>query len=144
MPHHKIHFIGLFVVVWIFFFFLIWKAQFCPLVAQWKKYIRQLYTSRCVTLILCNNGTLIFQIFFMLFFSVDVVLHSCFTHSKDTHIGLKLTQNQIFFPPLVDLSDLVQLTGSLKRLGSSHPVSSHLRVLHSPLSSGLNPEGIYV
>uniref|UniRef100_A0A1A8SM87 Ras association (RalGDS/AF-6) domain family (N-terminal) member 8 n=2 Tax=Nothobranchius rachovii TaxID=451742 RepID=A0A1A8SM87_9TELE len=40
--------------------------------------------------------------------------------------------------------DLVQLTGSLKRPGSSHPMSSPLRVLHSPLSSGLNPEGIYV
>ncbi|XP_017278457.1 ras association domain-containing protein 8 [Kryptolebias marmoratus] len=40
--------------------------------------------------------------------------------------------------------DLVQLTGSLKRPGSSHPVSGHLRVLHSPLTSGLNPEGIYV
>ncbi len=41
-------------------------------------------------------------------------------------------------------SDLVPLTGSLKRPVSSHPMSSHLRVLHSPLSSGLNPEGIYV
>nr|XP_046249685.1 ras association domain-containing protein 8 isoform X2 [Scatophagus argus] len=40
--------------------------------------------------------------------------------------------------------DLVPLTGSLKRPVSSHPMSSHLRVLHSPLSSGLNPEGIYV
>uniref|UniRef100_A0A3Q3EUF6 Ras association domain family member 8a n=1 Tax=Kryptolebias marmoratus TaxID=37003 RepID=A0A3Q3EUF6_KRYMA len=41
-------------------------------------------------------------------------------------------------------NNLVQLTGSLKRPGSSHPVSGHLRVLHSPLTSGLNPEGIYV
>ncbi|XP_022610054.1 ras association domain-containing protein 8-like isoform X1 [Seriola dumerili] len=40
--------------------------------------------------------------------------------------------------------DLVPLSGSLKRPVSSHPMSSHLRVLHSPLSSGLNPEGIYV
>ncbi|KAG8012540.1 Ras association domain-containing protein 8 [Nibea albiflora] len=40
--------------------------------------------------------------------------------------------------------ELVPLTGSLKRPVSSHPISSHLRVLHSPLSSGLNPEGIYV
>lgn len=40
--------------------------------------------------------------------------------------------------------DLVPLTGSLKRPVSSHSMSSHLRVLHSPLSSGLNPEGIYV
>ncbi|KAM9753094.1 ras association domain-containing protein 8 isoform 1-T4 [Menidia menidia] len=40
--------------------------------------------------------------------------------------------------------DLVPLTGSLKRPVSSHAISSHLRVLHSPLSSGLNPEGIYV
>ncbi|XP_071381190.1 ras association domain-containing protein 8 isoform X2 [Centroberyx affinis] len=40
--------------------------------------------------------------------------------------------------------DLVPLTGSLKRPVSSHPMSGHLRVLHSPLSSGLNPEGIYV
>ncbi|XP_034541336.1 ras association domain-containing protein 8 isoform X3 [Notolabrus celidotus] len=40
--------------------------------------------------------------------------------------------------------DLVPLTGSLKRPVSSHQMSSHLRVLHSPLSSGLNPEGIYV
>ncbi|XP_044050826.1 ras association domain-containing protein 8 isoform X2 [Siniperca chuatsi] len=40
--------------------------------------------------------------------------------------------------------DLVPLSGSLKRPASSHPMSSHLRVLHSPLSSGLNPEGIYV
>ncbi|XP_044212801.1 ras association domain-containing protein 8 isoform X1 [Thunnus albacares] len=40
--------------------------------------------------------------------------------------------------------DLVPLSGSLKRPVSLHPMSSHLRVLHSPLSSGLNPEGIYV
>ncbi|KAM8750658.1 ras association domain-containing protein 8 isoform 2-T2 [Acanthopagrus schlegelii] len=40
--------------------------------------------------------------------------------------------------------DLVPLTGSLKRPVSSHPMSGHLRVLHNPLSSGLNPEGIYV
>ncbi|XP_029008245.1 ras association domain-containing protein 8 [Betta splendens] len=40
--------------------------------------------------------------------------------------------------------DLGPLTGSLKRPVSSQPVPSHLRVLHSPLSSGLNPEGIYV
>uniref|UniRef100_A0A3B4V1V8 Ras association domain family member 8 n=1 Tax=Seriola dumerili TaxID=41447 RepID=A0A3B4V1V8_SERDU len=38
----------------------------------------------------------------------------------------------------------IPLSGSLKRPVSSHPMSSHLRVLHSPLSSGLNPEGIYV
>ncbi|CAL1595690.1 unnamed protein product [Knipowitschia caucasica] len=35
--------------------------------------------------------------------------------------------------------DLVPLGGSLKR-----PSPGHLRVLQSPLSSGLNPEGIYV
>ncbi|XP_061628756.1 ras association domain-containing protein 8 isoform X2 [Phyllopteryx taeniolatus] len=40
--------------------------------------------------------------------------------------------------------DLVPLTGSLKRPVSLQPLSSHLRVLKSPLSSGLNPEGIYV
>ncbi|XP_061578132.1 ras association domain-containing protein 8 [Cololabis saira] len=41
-------------------------------------------------------------------------------------------------------ADLVPMTGSLKRPVSSHLMSSHLRVLHSSLSSGLNPEGIYV
>ncbi|XP_075945963.1 ras association domain-containing protein 8 [Anarhichas minor] len=41
-------------------------------------------------------------------------------------------------------SNLVPLTGSLKRPVSSHHMSSHLRILHSPLTSGLNPEGIYV
>ncbi|XP_029951180.1 ras association domain-containing protein 8 [Salarias fasciatus] len=40
--------------------------------------------------------------------------------------------------------DLVPLTGSLKRPVSSHQKSGHLRVLQSPLSSALNPEGIYV
>ncbi|XP_068579518.1 ras association domain-containing protein 8 isoform X2 [Cebidichthys violaceus] len=40
--------------------------------------------------------------------------------------------------------DLVPLSGSLKRPVSSHPMSSHLRILHSPLTSSLNPEGIYV
>nr|XP_040024236.1 ras association domain-containing protein 8 isoform X1 [Gasterosteus aculeatus aculeatus]XP_040024238.1 ras association domain-containing protein 8 isoform X1 [Gasterosteus aculeatus aculeatus] len=40
--------------------------------------------------------------------------------------------------------DLVPLSGSLKRPVSSHAKSSHLRILHSPLTSGLNPEGIYV
>ncbi|XP_040024239.2 ras association domain-containing protein 8 isoform X2 [Gasterosteus aculeatus] len=40
--------------------------------------------------------------------------------------------------------DLVPLSGSLKRPVSSHTKSSHLRILHSPLTSGLNPEGIYV
>ncbi|XP_019934896.1 ras association domain-containing protein 8 isoform X2 [Paralichthys olivaceus] len=38
----------------------------------------------------------------------------------------------------------VPLTGSLKRPVSTHPMSGHLRVLHNPLTSGLNPEGIYV
>lgn len=45
---------------------------------------------------------------------------------------------------MFSFSDLVPLSGSLKRPVSSHPMSSHLRVLHSPHSSGLNPEGIYV
>ncbi|KAM7414322.1 hypothetical protein PAMA_019239 [Pampus argenteus] len=40
--------------------------------------------------------------------------------------------------------DLIPLSGSLKRPISLHPMSGHLRVLHSPHSSGLNPEGIYV
>uniref|UniRef100_A0A8C8IDS7 Ras-associating domain-containing protein n=1 Tax=Oncorhynchus tshawytscha TaxID=74940 RepID=A0A8C8IDS7_ONCTS len=40
------------------------------------------------------------------------------------------------------LNDLVPLSGSLKRPVSSMP--GHLRVLQSPLTSGLNPEGIYV
>uniref|UniRef100_A0A4W5KE69 Ras association domain family member 8 n=1 Tax=Hucho hucho TaxID=62062 RepID=A0A4W5KE69_9TELE len=38
--------------------------------------------------------------------------------------------------------NLVPLSGSLKRPVSSMP--GHLRVLQSPLTSGLNPEGIYV
>ncbi|CDQ78508.1 unnamed protein product [Oncorhynchus mykiss] len=39
-------------------------------------------------------------------------------------------------------TDLVPLSSSLKRPVSSMP--GHLRVLQSPLTSGLNPEGIYV
>ncbi|CAI5664582.1 unnamed protein product [Oreochromis niloticus] len=39
---------------------------------------------------------------------------------------------------------IVPLSGSLKRPVSTHPMPNHLRALHSPLSSGLNPEGIYV
>lgn len=50
----------------------------------------------------------------------------------------------IFFLFIFPRSDVVLLTGSLKRPVASRPASSHLRVLHSPLSSGLNPEGIYV
>ncbi|TDH09925.1 hypothetical protein EPR50_G00090480 [Perca flavescens] len=42
------------------------------------------------------------------------------------------------------VSDLVPLSGSLKRPVSSHTMSSHLRLLQSPLTSGLNPGGIYV
>ncbi|KAL0968454.1 hypothetical protein UPYG_G00267110 [Umbra pygmaea] len=41
-------------------------------------------------------------------------------------------------------TDLVPLSGSLRRPVSSHQMPSHFRVLHSPLMSGLNPEGIYV
>ncbi|RVE72030.1 hypothetical protein OJAV_G00057540 [Oryzias javanicus] len=41
-------------------------------------------------------------------------------------------------------ADSVPLTGSLKRPVASHLTSSHLRVLQNSLSSGLNPEGIYV
>ncbi|XP_014003733.1 ras association domain-containing protein 8 isoform X2 [Salmo salar] len=41
-------------------------------------------------------------------------------------------------------TDLVPMSGSLKRPVSFHPMPGHLRVLHSPLTSGLNPEGIYV
>ncbi|XP_030222033.1 ras association domain-containing protein 8 [Gadus morhua] len=40
--------------------------------------------------------------------------------------------------------ELGALCGSLKRPLYSHPVPGRLRVLHSPLKSGLNPEGIYV
>uniref|UniRef100_A0A3P8SEW5 Ras association domain family member 8 n=1 Tax=Amphiprion percula TaxID=161767 RepID=A0A3P8SEW5_AMPPE len=46
--------------------------------------------------------------------------------------------------PTEDESTHIPLTGSLKRPVSSHSMSGHLRVLQSPLSSGLNPEGIYV
>ncbi|TSK45833.1 Ras association domain-containing protein 8 [Bagarius yarrelli] len=35
-------------------------------------------------------------------------------------------------------------TGSLKRPGLSHTLGVNLRVLHSPITSALNPEGIYV
>ncbi|XP_077453296.1 ras association domain-containing protein 8 [Stigmatopora argus] len=40
--------------------------------------------------------------------------------------------------------DVIPLTGSLKRPVSLQPLSGHLRVLKSALSSSLNPEGIYV
>nr|XP_061813171.1 ras association domain-containing protein 8-like isoform X1 [Nerophis lumbriciformis] len=40
--------------------------------------------------------------------------------------------------------ELIPLTGSLKRPVSLQPLSGHLRVLKSPFSSSLNPEGIYV
>ncbi|KAM8890769.1 ras association domain-containing protein 8 isoform 2-T3 [Spinachia spinachia] len=46
--------------------------------------------------------------------------------------------------PSAHVIDLVPLSGSLKRPVSSHAMSSHLRILRSPLASGLNPEGIYV
>ncbi|KAJ3596676.1 hypothetical protein NHX12_003080 [Muraenolepis orangiensis] len=36
------------------------------------------------------------------------------------------------------------LCGSLKRPLYTHPVPGRLRVIHGPLKSGLNPEGIYV
>lgn len=35
-------------------------------------------------------------------------------------------------------------SGSLKRPGSSRQLPSNLRILQNPLSSGFNPEGIYV
>ncbi|KAL7868095.1 hypothetical protein SRHO_G00094790 [Serrasalmus rhombeus] len=41
-------------------------------------------------------------------------------------------------------TDFVALTGSLKRPSPSHTVGVNLRVLHSPITSSLNPEGIYV
>nr|XP_061813173.1 ras association domain-containing protein 8-like isoform X3 [Nerophis lumbriciformis] len=41
-------------------------------------------------------------------------------------------------------NQLIPLTGSLKRPVSLQPLSGHLRVLKSPFSSSLNPEGIYV
>uniref|UniRef100_W5LD30 Ras association domain family member 8a n=1 Tax=Astyanax mexicanus TaxID=7994 RepID=W5LD30_ASTMX len=41
-------------------------------------------------------------------------------------------------------TDFVALTGSLKRSGPSHAVGVNLRVLHSPITAALNPEGIYV
>lgn len=40
--------------------------------------------------------------------------------------------------------DFAALTGSLKRPSLSHPVVGSIRGLHSPISAGLNPEGIYV
>lgn len=40
--------------------------------------------------------------------------------------------------------DIAALTGSLKRPGSSHHVASSILGLPSPISSALNPEGIYV
>ncbi|XP_026095096.1 ras association domain-containing protein 8-like [Carassius auratus] len=43
-----------------------------------------------------------------------------------------------------DDKDFAALTGSLKRPGASHPVAGSIHGLHSPVSSGLNPEGIYV
>uniref|UniRef100_A0A3Q3WWU2 Ras-associating domain-containing protein n=1 Tax=Mola mola TaxID=94237 RepID=A0A3Q3WWU2_MOLML len=59
---------------------------------------------------------------------------------------IKQTGTKVTVLPAEPTEDehFVLLTGSLKRPVSSHPMSSHLRVLHSPLSCGLNPEGIYV
>ncbi|XP_017555610.1 ras association domain-containing protein 8 [Pygocentrus nattereri] len=46
--------------------------------------------------------------------------------------------------PTPEDTDFVALTGSLKRPSPSHTVGVNLRVLHSPITSSLNPEGIYV
>ncbi|XP_067292373.1 ras association domain-containing protein 8 [Pseudorasbora parva] len=43
-----------------------------------------------------------------------------------------------------DDKDFAALTGSLKRPGLTYPVVGSIRGLHSSISSGLNPEGIYV
>ncbi|XP_068595651.1 ras association domain-containing protein 8-like [Brachionichthys hirsutus] len=60
--------------------------------------------------------------------------------------GTKVTVLPAEPPEEEGSSPSIPLTGSLKRPGptSSHTMSSRLRVLHSPLGSGLNPEGIYV
>ncbi|CAL8263799.1 unnamed protein product [Merluccius merluccius] len=47
-------------------------------------------------------------------------------------------------PPPNQSIELGALCGSLKRPLYTHPVPGRLRVLHGPLKSGLNPEGIYV
>ncbi|CAL8357061.1 unnamed protein product [Lota lota] len=47
-------------------------------------------------------------------------------------------------PPPSQSIELGALCGSLKRPLYTHPVPGRLRVLHSPLKSGLNPDGIYV
>uniref|UniRef100_A0A3Q0QRI7 Ras association domain family member 8 n=1 Tax=Amphilophus citrinellus TaxID=61819 RepID=A0A3Q0QRI7_AMPCI len=57
---------------------------------------------------------------------------------------IKQTGTKVTVLPAEPAEEGIPLSGSLKRPVSTHPGPSHLRVLHSPLSSGLNPEGIYV
>ncbi|KAL4005938.1 hypothetical protein ACER0C_005651 [Sarotherodon galilaeus] len=57
---------------------------------------------------------------------------------------IKQTGTKVTVLPAEPAEEGMPLSGSLKRPVSTHPMPNHLRALHSPLSSGLNPEGIYV
>lgn len=61
-----------------------------------------------------------------------------------TFLGLNTEMNNFLltnfpFPPEVPFQ-----SGSLKRPSSSRQLPSNLRILQNPVSSGFNPEGIYV
>ncbi|KAI4883133.1 hypothetical protein NFI96_032710 [Prochilodus magdalenae] len=64
------------------------------------------------------------------------------TGTKVTVLPVEPSDNEA--SPMPQDTDFVALTGSLKRPSPSHTVGVNLRVLHSPITSALNPEGIYV
>ncbi|KAF4081242.1 hypothetical protein AMELA_G00159210 [Ameiurus melas] len=66
------------------------------------------------------------------------------TGTKVTVLPVEPNDVEASIPPVPQESDFAALTGSLKRPGLSHAVGVNLRVLHSPITSALNPEGIYV
>lgn len=64
------------------------------------------------------------------------------TGTKVTVLPAEPTEMEASHPDLERESTFQ--TGSLKRPGSSRQLPSNLRILQNPLSSGFNPEGIYV
>lgn len=79
------------------------------------------------------------------FFVVYVVLVFLYcTKQEGERYFTDITLDDDFSNCPFSLAEPAFQSGSLKRPGSSRQLPSNLRILQNPLSSGFNPEGIYV
>lgn len=69
---------------------------------------------------------------------------NCTTKQEEDRCSMDAALDDDFSNCCLSCAEPTFQSGSLKRPGSSRQLPSNLRILQNPLSSGFNPEGIYV